>query len=151
MAAAVQVLPELYGGQAELIPIEQAVQARLVREGMQRERIASHAEAAACSNEPAEGRLTRAGRYCCPGCCACCWHCQGGVQVEAGMQRAGMQRAGMQRAGMQRARDAKGSVRVCWDAKGWGCRGLGMQRAVSECAGMQRLRMQRARDAKGSV
>lgn len=58
-----QVLPELYGGEAELIPIEQAVQARLVQEGMRRERIASNAIAAANDSEPTEGRFTRAGRY----------------------------------------------------------------------------------------
>lgn len=59
----VQVLPTMYGGEAELIPIEQAVQARLALEGMQRERIASNADAAASTGEAAEGRMTRAGRY----------------------------------------------------------------------------------------
>lgn len=55
----------MYGGEAELIPIEQAVQARLALEGMQRERIASNADAATSASEAAEGRLTRAGRYAC--------------------------------------------------------------------------------------
>ena len=67
-----QVLPELYGGVAELIPIDQAVQARLVQEGMRRERIASNASAAANDSEPTEGRFIRAGRYALlldPACC----------------------------------------------------------------------------------
>lgn len=63
-----QVLPELYGGEAELIPIEQAVQARLLQEGMQRERIARNAEAAVSGEEAAEGRWTRAGRLAPIGC-----------------------------------------------------------------------------------
>ena len=56
------MLPDIYGGEAELIPIEQAVQARLVREGIQRQRIASNAAAATAAAEATEGRLTRAGR-----------------------------------------------------------------------------------------
>ena len=58
---ALQVLPEAYGGEAAMIPIEDAVHARLVQEGLERARSSPKA-AAADGAQDAEGRLTRAGR-----------------------------------------------------------------------------------------
>ena len=53
----------MYGGEAALVPIEEAVHARLVREGL--ERASSSADSQAVEDvQDAEGRLTRAGRYC---------------------------------------------------------------------------------------
>lgn len=58
----VQVLPQIYGGQAAMVPIEEAVHARLVREGLERARSSADNQTAE-EVEDAEGRLTRAGRY----------------------------------------------------------------------------------------
>ena len=59
----VKVLPKVYGGEAALVPIEDAVHARLVREGL--ERASSSADSQAVEDiQDAEGRLTRAGRCC---------------------------------------------------------------------------------------
>ena len=56
-----QVLPQAYGGQAAMIPIEKAVHARLVSH---LERARSSPESEPSEDVPdAEGRLTRAGRY----------------------------------------------------------------------------------------
>ena len=59
-----QVLPQAYGGVAPMIPIERAVHARLVREGLERARSSPESEAAVHAPD-AEGRLTRAGRCTC--------------------------------------------------------------------------------------
>ena len=56
-----QVLPQAYGGEAEMIPIETAVHARLVREGLEQAKSAP-ANAAADGASDSEGRLARAGR-----------------------------------------------------------------------------------------
>ena len=59
-----QVLPQAYGGEAAMIPIEKAVHARLVREGLERARTSPDSEAS--EDDPVvEGRLTRAGRCAC--------------------------------------------------------------------------------------
>ncbi|DBA67929.1 TPA: hypothetical protein ACH3X2_014131 [Trebouxia sp. C0005] len=55
------VLPQIYGGQAAMVPIEEAVHARLVREGLERARSSADNQTAE-EVEDAEGRLTRAGR-----------------------------------------------------------------------------------------
>ncbi|KAL3144014.1 hypothetical protein ABBQ32_003820 [Trebouxia sp. C0010 RCD-2024] len=55
------VLPQAYGGAAPMIPIENAVHARLVREGLERARSSPDSDAAEDAPD-AEGRLTRAGR-----------------------------------------------------------------------------------------
>lgn len=59
-----QVLPQAYGGAAAMIPIENAVHARLVREGLERSRTSPDSEASEHAPD-AEGRLTRAGRCSC--------------------------------------------------------------------------------------
>ena len=51
----------MYGGDAPLIPIEEAVHARLVKEGQERAQKLPASDAAAEATV-AEGRLTRAGR-----------------------------------------------------------------------------------------
>ena len=57
-----QVLPQAYGGEAAMIPIEKAVHARSVKEGLQR----AQPQSEASQHDPvAEGRLTRAGRCAC--------------------------------------------------------------------------------------
>ncbi|DBA77591.1 TPA: hypothetical protein ACH3X1_009392 [Trebouxia sp. C0004] len=55
------VLPQIYGGEAAMVPIEGAVHARLVREGLERARSCADNQTAE-EVEDAEGRLTRAGR-----------------------------------------------------------------------------------------
>lgn len=57
-----QVLPQIYGGAAAMVPIEQAVSARLVMEGLQRATSSTDSQTVE-DLEDAEGRLTRAGRY----------------------------------------------------------------------------------------
>ena len=58
-----KVLPQVYGGEAPLVPIEEAVHARLVKEGLELARSFADNQAAE-DIQDAEGRLTRAGRYC---------------------------------------------------------------------------------------
>lgn len=55
------VLPQIYGGEAAMVPIEEAVHARLVKEGVERARSSADNQTAE-EVEDAEGRLTRAGR-----------------------------------------------------------------------------------------
>lgn len=55
------VLPQIYGGAAAMVPIEQAVSARLVMEGLQRATSSTDSQTVE-DLEDAEGRLTRAGR-----------------------------------------------------------------------------------------